>query len=297
MKNSKKLTPLFVFLVVGCMKDPELKPDFGPEVTNQDYANAISQVELPDPYTIKKGEFAYFTQETYLEGRPFNLDKRWAYTVTNKEDDVANNQWVFTYSRETREYAGGQEKISIDESTARLEKQAPLVDSTNLSPLSQLTINTFDNLVSINSQDAKNSFAISEVSPLTSLSKIQASANEKKISFHNLRVQKGFFPTPEFVQQRANCGGKDPAKCKDPLKVHLLSYDMVDWEQNQKFKVEWVISPEAPYFGSTRLNLAAPNESFPGVLRSCATTDIPIQGQRVRVTQCDELKDFTFGQD
>lgn len=265
----------------SCMKDPELKPDFGPEITSEDYARAMNQVELPDPYTIKKGEFAYFTQETYLEGRPFNLDRRWAYTVTNKVDDVANNEWVFTYLREMREYVGGQEKVSTDTSTARLTKKAASIDSTDLS------------LLALSAE--KKGISFSEVRPLRSLSKIQAQAAQKEKTYHNLKLQKGFFPTPEFVQNRANCGGRDPGKCKDPLKVAVLSYDVVDWKENQKFHVEWVISPEIPYFGSARLNLADPEDSFPGVVRSCVSTNLPVQGQRVRVTQCDELKDFTFG--
>ncbi len=288
MTRKKVLSTILLALIVipaGCMKEPDLKPDFGPEVTSADYAAAISQVELPDPYTIQKGEYAYFTTETYLEGRPYNLDKRWAYTVTDKVDDAANNQWIFTYLQEIREYEGGQEKVSTNTSSVRLEKKAAVVNTSDLSPLAQFKM----------MDRAKKGISISEVNPIRSLGKIQAQAAEKRTSFHNLKVEKGFFPTPDFVQQRSDCGRKDPAKCKDPLKVSVLSYDMVSWDDMQKYHVEWVISPDAPYFGSTRLNLNDPNESFPGVLRSCASTNLPVQGQRVRVTQCDELKDFTFG--
>lgn len=272
---------------LGCMKDPELKPDFGPEITPEDYAKAMSQVEVPDPYTIKKGEFAYLTTETFLEGRPFNLDRRWAYTVTNKEDDAANNEWIFTYFHELREYVGGQEKVSTSTSTARLEKKVSAVNATSgpsahFSPPASLMA-------------ANKGITFSEVRPLESLTRVQTKAAEKEKTYHNLKFQKGFFPTPEFVQSRPDCGRKDPLKCKDPLKASVLSYDVVDWKENQKFHVEWVISPEIPYFGSTQLDLKDARDSFPGVLRSCVSTSLPVQGQRVRITQCDELKDFTFG--
>lgn len=260
-----------LMLVSACMKDPELKPDFGPEVTSADYSKAMGQLEFPTPYSIKQGEYAYFTQETYLEGRPYNLDRRWAYTVTNKQDDVANNQWVFTYLHELREYVGGTEKVSTNTSNATLKKEDPVPAA-----LSSLSINA--------------------ASSLKALGKISAQeAPARKTSFHNLKVVKGFYPTPDFVQQRADCGRKLAGTCKDPLKVNVLSYDMVNWEDMQKYHVEWVISPDAPYFGSTRLDFADPEASMPGVLRSCTSTNLPIQGQRVRVTQCDELKDFTFG--
>lgn len=278
----------FAAALLSCMKDPELKPDFGPEITSADYAAAMSQVELPDPYTIKKGEYVYLTTETFLEGRPFNLDRRWAYTVTNKEDDVPNNEWIFTYIYELREYIGGQEKISTNTSTARLEKKAAVVETTGPSPMAQ-----FNPPAGIAA--ASKGISFSEVRPLEALNKVQARAATNEKTYHNLKLLKGFYPTPDFVQSRPDCGRKDPAKCKDPLKAAVLSYDVVDWKENQKFHVEWVISPEIPYFGSSQLNLTDPNESFPGVLRSCVSTNLPIQGQRVRVTQCDELKDFTFG--
>lgn len=283
---------VLLFSLLSCMKDPELKPDFGPEVTGDDYSKAIQKLSLPDPYTIKKGEFAYFTTETFLEGRPYALDKRWAYTVTDKVDDTASNQWIFTYVREMREYVGGQEKVSNDTSTARLTKKASALDPQSIETKSLAQAVDFKMMTM-----ARDGISISEVEPQKSLTTIQAQAAQKRQTFHNLRVDAGFFPTPDFVQKRTDCGRKDPAKCKDPLRVNVLSYDMVNWDDMQKYHVEWVITAEAPYFGSTRLNLADANDSFPGVLRSCTSTTLQIQGQSVRVTQCDELKDFTFGHD
>lgn len=268
-KLLKAFLPLAALVAAGCMKEPELKADFGPEVTAAEFSRKLAEIEGPDPYTIKKNEYAYFIRSTVLQDQIYQLDKRWAYTVTNKAEDA--NDYIFTFVKETREYVGDQEKISQNQSDVRLTKRASTsaaAASVTSAPLTP--------------------FAVASLTPFA-----YRPAATEKVTFHNLNLETTHVPVPDFVQQRANCGGLSNEKCRGALKAYVLTFDQVQWQGNegQRFSVLWIFSPDVPYFGSTMFPSPA------GVLKSCGTTQIPFDGQRVKVTQCDEIKDFTFGSD
>lgn len=253
-------------VVTGCMKEPELKANFGPEVSPTDFAAKLREVETPDAYTIKKGEYAYFIRSTVIQDQVYQLDKRWAYTVTNKTQDATD--YIFTFVKEMREYDSGQEKISQDQSEVRLAKE--VATTSFIAP-----------------QSWAKAFVTSRAQPTFT------TKSESRITFHNLVMQKTSVPVPEFVQARADCGGLTPEKCRAPLRAWIMTFDQVHWDGNegQKYSVRWVFSPDVPYFGSTMFPSPA------GVIKACGTTQLPFQGQRVKVTQCDEIKDFAFGTD
>ncbi|MBX3018330.1 MAG: hypothetical protein KF767_10600 [Bdellovibrionaceae bacterium] len=276
IKNLRLWLPLVALAAAGCMKEPELKADFGPEVTSAEFSSKLSEIEGPDPYTIKKDEYAYFIRSTVLQDQVYQLDKRWAYTVTNKTEDA--NDHIFSFVKETREYVGDQEKISQNQSEVRLTKRSSNTSSLKLSQLQFRPTET-------------RTAPIVQMSTLTPFAYRPAST--EKVTFHNLKLEKTYVPVPDFVKQRANCGGLSSEKCRGALKAFVMTFDQVQWTGNegQRFSVLWIFSPDIPYFGSTMFPSPA------GVLKSCGTTQVPYEGQRVKVTQCDEIKDFTFGSD
>lgn len=280
----------------GCMKEPELKADFGPEVSSAEFSQKLAQIEGPDPYTIKKDEYAYFIRSTVLQDQVYQLDKRWAYTVTNKTEDA--NDYIFTYVKETREYVGDQEKISQNQTDVRLSKKsssgsAGAAMAVDLSPLRLTAIEK----VASGLRRFQFYPRESRTAPIVQMSTLTPfafrPASSERVTFHNLKLEKTYVAVPDFVQQRANCGGLSDEKCRSALKAYVLTFDQVQWQgdQGQRYSALWIFSPDVPYFGSTMFPSPA------GVLKSCGTTQIPFQGQRVKVTQCDEIKDFTFGHD
>lgn len=278
----------------ACMKEPELKPDFGPEITSAEFSKALAQVEVPDPSTIKKDEYAYFVRSTVVQDQMYQLDKRWAYTVTDKRPQ--GQDFVLTFVKELHEYDQGKEKISQEQDEVLVgPASAPAsTPSLNYSPLAVV-----QDLYSGRARAL--SFSSEPASPARGiLSKHSGDIRTRatsRVTFHNLKLEKTSVPVPEFVQQRANCGGLSREKCRSALKAFILSFDQVAWNGNdgQRYTVLWVISPEVPYFASTQFS-TNPRENTPGIIKSCATTQLPYQGQRIKVTQCDEIKDFTFGQ-
>lgn len=285
----------------GCMKEPELKADFGPEVSSREFSQKLNEIEGPNPYSIKKDEYAYFIRSTVLQNQIYQLDKRWAYTVTNKTEDARD--YIFTYVKETRELVGDQEKISQNQSEVRLAKQQAQQQPTQFQSLTKLgsvfsPLNLdfgFARRLSLSQFQFRPT--VFRTAPIVQMSTLTPFADrpaaEGRVTFHNLKLEQTNIPVPEFVQQRADCGGLTPDKCRGALKAYVMTFDQVQWDGNegQRYSVLWVFSPDVPYFGSTMFPSPA------GVFKSCGTTQVPFQGQRVKVTQCDEIKDFTFGRD
>lgn len=290
---------IFLTLGTGCMKEPELKPNFGPEVSSSEFGKLLNQIESPDPYTIKKNEYSYFIRSTVLQDQVYQLDRRWAYTVTNKTEDAQD--YIFTYVKELREISGDQEKISQKQEDVRLTKKAPAADvAAFFAPVLRQNTPSVHLRTLQSAVDMGTSLFIptpSRTVPITTMSTLTPFAYrpmaEGRTTFHNLKLERSNVPVPEFVQQRSNCGGLSEEKCRSALKAFVLSFDQVSWdsEQGQRYSVIWIFSPDVPYFASTMFPSPA------GMIKACATTQIPYQGQRVKVTQCDEIKDFTFGTD
>lgn len=295
IKKLRLLLPVVAIAASGCMKEPELKADFGPEITSADFSNKLAEIEGPDPYTIKKNEYAYFIRSTVLQDQIYQLDKRWAYTVTNKTEDA--NDHIFSFVKETREYIGDQEKISQNQSEVRLTKRSTNTSSiatpVSMSPLSLAAgVQSSLDIQRLRFRPSETrTIPIVQMSTLTPFA-FRPASNEK-VTFHNLKLEQTHVPVPDFVRQRANCGGLTNEKCRAALKAYVMTFDQVQWTgtEGQRYSVLWIFSPDIPYFGSTMFPSPA------GVLKSCGTTQVPYEGQRVKVTQCDEIKDFTFGSD
>lgn len=290
---------LFLFVLGGlsCMKKPELKADFGPEVTDQSFEQALGQIETPSPYTIQANEYSYTTRETWVEGKPYLVNSRWAFTVTSKTEEVDPvnhiDDYIIEYVKELREtQADGSEKISKTKTDARLAKQqttaspgtvAPSANSPNEESLKA----SLAKPIPIHMRSARIS-----IDPFAVFShSIHTMEDVPRVTRHNLKFNKGTFPIPDFTSQRSDCGGLGTDKCTTALTAYYLSFDQVNWDENggQKYSLLRVFSPDVPFFASTM----APD--FAGVIQACVSTTLSEQGQPVDITQCDEIKDFTFG--
>lgn len=265
------------------MKQPELKADYGPEITDEELLAALSQIEVPSPSTIKKDEYAFATRETWVDGRPYMINQRWAFTVTNKVD--LGDVYQLSIVHELHEYAEGKEKVSSRKAERYLEKTEKEKASGFIEP---------------------QQWAVRQiVAEGMGFGFKAASAPTPRVTLHNLRFRKGRFAVPDFVKQREHCGGLAPEICRDSLTAYFLGFDQVNWDENggQKYIVERVYSPDVPFLAGTLSPYLLSNDPdeqrgfIPGVIRSCVSTTLPVNGVPVQLTQCDEIKDFAFGKD
>lgn len=273
---------------LSCMKQPKLQADFGPEVSDQNFSQALEQVEIPNPYTIRQNEYSYATRETWVEGRPYLVNQRWAFTVTSMTEDAVD--YIISFVHEVREYSNGEEKVSSKKEDRRLRKQQSNTASIEtVAPTSQ---SPSEQSLKAALADKANGPTSTNMSPFHVFTHgVKVMEALPRVTRHNLKFEIGNYPIPEFVKQRSNCGGLTAEKCKDSLKAFYISFDQVNWDENggQKYNLQRVFSPDVPFFASTM----APD--LPGVIQACVTTLLPHNGQAVQITQCDAIKDFTFG--
>jgi hypothetical protein len=103
-------------------------------------------------------------------------------------------------------------------------------------------------------------------------------------TFHNLAVTQTSVPLPSMVNIRSDCGGRQ-GDCGAPLAATQITWDQVDWTSESypvKYSFNLMFSKQVPFFAT--------------VLMSCVTTTIPFNQQRISVMQCENVRDFTFGQ-
>ena len=99
------------------------------------------------------------------------------------------------------------------------------------------------------------------------------------VTFHNLINQKVTVTPPPLVRDSTDCRGLSPCS----ITADQINYDIVFYMSDgttAKHQVEWLISPQVPFFSA--------------VLKQCASTIIPVDNVRVLVKQCQQVVDFTF---
>lgn len=304
MKNTMRNNATAVLMLgltvwtLGCVKQPEMKPDFGPEVNPEKILQALDEAltDTPSPHSIQKDEYVYSTRETWIDGRPYSVDERWALTVTDKVDK--GDHYQLSFALEIRRTENGEEKISAKAMDARLKK-TPTARSGPAAPEV-----TYDESSILQALKQKTSDIQPNLSPFSFMQMKSIRALANRFTFHNFKFENGRYPIPDFVRQRKNCGGYTPEKCQDSLKAFYIAYDQVEWLDSgtKRISVSEVYSPEVPFFASvmTPLLLEVDEKSQKAfrnsLLRLCAKINIPVGGQQVQVTQCNEIKDFTYGQ-
>jgi hypothetical protein len=260
---------VFVLIFTGCMKEPDFEQDFGDEVAAQEIDKVLNDIydSTASPYDIKKGEFSYLERTQEIESFPPILLLQKADTVTNRVDTP--NEIVFTIVSEIRELIDGQMKPS------REEREVPLRKPTTPSPMAAGDTPAEGPPGAVNEKQLLSWKSIRQ----------QDVQTKARVTYHRLTKKDDFIQVPPLVQTHPNCGGLGTHDCFAPLPVSILRFDRVDWEGETGSKTSYlfVFSPKVPYFASQLLG--------------CAETTVPYEGQRVKLRQCDEVKDFIFGSD
>jgi hypothetical protein len=257
---------LSLLLIAGCLKPPESQQNFGPEVNKSLIEKAFNEIEIASPYSIEVGEFAYIEKLQQVESNPADVIFQRGDTVTGKKEEP--ERYVLTLVTEVRERIDGNFKPSKKETQAVLPK---------LKSIEQLAAEAFKSFT-IGDKKLQN-YQSRALNSLKTLSE----SSPQKITYHNLEIKKIVFPTPDLVKKRENCGGLSADHCKNGIPATQLSFDKVIWESRggDKSSFRFVMSEFSPYLASQ--------------LSACVQSKIEFQGQRVRVTQCEFIKDFTWG--
>lgn len=295
------LIPVVLFLIVGCMKNPEINKEFGPKVSGVEINQALTLAKYASTVNsidnIKQGEFAYYEKSTQIENIYPMIILQKADTVSKR--DPQPTKIVYTITRELREIdpSSGTSKNSKTQENACQEVTAGGCDAaTQAIGASSATsgLNTPPTSLSIQAANAmlanpppefiKFNERMKDLS-LRGLVNQMSTSPVEQFTYHNLQKKESTLVTPALVAKRDNCGGRGADKCNTPMKTYEVSFDEVDWLSEKypvKYTYKLVFSPEAPFFSS--------------LMSSCGSTTIPFQGQRISLLQCDISRDFTVGQ-
>jgi hypothetical protein len=309
--DMKKYLLSGAILLTGCMQQPELKANFGPEVTQQQFSETFTQIKTPDIYSIRANEYAFAARQTWIEGQPYVINQSWGITVTKKVDQ--GDHYLLSLVEDLTEYNQGQSKPSNRKADRTLGKKNTPPDG----PTTAATPNEQSIHAAVNEFALRGRHPAADMSPLATLNlpshglrlfhgradsasgqRLSTMVNKAKITFHNLQLQQIQFPVPDSVRSQPNCGGLPPEKCTS-LPAYRMSYDQVNWDENQgqKYTVTQIYVADVPVIaGTLSPALFSSGDPFiPGVVQACVNTSLPVKGQLIQVTQCDNVQKFTFG--
>jgi len=261
------LVSLLISLISSsCLKPPKTEQNFGPEVDKALLDKALNDIKTASPYSIEVGEFAYLEKLQQVESNPEDVVFQRGDTVVSKREEP--NHYVLTLVTEIREKIDGKFKPSKKETEAILPK---------FNTMEQLAL-----LITQKQFPELNFIKSYQTSPRINLAQIN-SASKEKITFHNLEIKNIRFPVPDLVKKRPNCGGLVRDHCANGIPATQISFDKVVWEERggDKSTFRFTLSEHSPFLASQ--------------LSACVESKIDFQKQRVRVTQCEFIKDFTWG--
>lgn len=115
------IIPILFFGFLGCVKAPEHKADYGPEVSKEEVVSALKKQGAPDPLLIGKGEFSYYVYSQSVDIGTPKVVLQTGITVTNRceNDDFVKLDWVF----ERNDLIDGSFKSSKEEDNAVIRKK------------------------------------------------------------------------------------------------------------------------------------------------------------------------------
>jgi hypothetical protein len=249
------------------MKNPDFTQNFGDETSVEDINAALQDDSNSiSPYMIKQGEFSYIEQSRYIETQQPVVILQRGDTVTLKTEDTTN--FYFTVVSELVELINNEMKPSRTEQVVPLSKKG------------QHAANTVDSMIASLSSPQMSAQSVHKMDTTTD------PTAPVKTTYHNFVKDQTTFMVPALVKKRANCGGLAEDICNNGIPANRIRFDKVDWDANgvgNKMSVEVLYSKNVPYFSSQ--------------LQSCLSTSIPVADQRVKITQCSTIVDFTFGHD
>jgi hypothetical protein len=104
-------------------------------------------------------------------------------------------------------------------------------------------------------------------------------ADGNRITCHDLKILRGVIDPPAAVQTQPNCGGVP--NCQ--LNVAEISFDRVTWDKPEGTKMNYriLVAQNVPYMAKE--------------LQFCQQLSVPVEDQRVLVTQCNTVVNFRYG--
>jgi hypothetical protein len=255
--------PFLGFILIGCIQKVEPEQNFGEEVSQSSIEEAMNLASPQHPADMLVGEFVFSELSAQVEGgSPFVAGQR-AITITGREDH--SDHVLFSFVEEVSELKNGE-----------------LVSSSK------------EYVTKVNLSQSPQSYGFSDPYELISQSRVsrsqvfrsQVSQNQKsqnRVTYHSFTSKEVFWPVPRWVRERPHCGGLGDQMCAQGIPARQFTYSKVTWVGPTGTKQDFVVvlSAVTPFLASQ--------------LMICVEGFVPFQGQRVRLTQCDETKDFKFG--
>lgn len=272
-----------ILTATGCMKPPSTEVDKGPQVNCSALDKAVDQLSFDQVSTINKGEFSYREIIVQFDILPPELMQQVGYTVLDKvdrvlSDGVTHYDEILLRREISEKVEGGQFKNSTKDFTLGFAKPK----AAGLKALSNVQ-RILDNRV----KNMTLTKPISEklgplASPLGGSDPESSFCNNSATTYHKLERTGSAVAIPDLVRKRTDCGGL--ANCSLPLRAISLKFD--SWQNGTDGKpVKYThyisASPDAPYFAS--------------LMSNCLQYSMPYQERSLLVTQCSDVKDFTFG--
>lgn len=269
MKSSyKKIQRIAFFLGVfslltSCLNAEPEAPDFGPEVSAQSVASALSApFEVLNPTSIQKGEFVHIESNQAISGGTKFVTKDTGITVIDRQEDSDSIDLTLAFQEVTYSSDGSSSSTSFED-TVSISKSSASSFSTS----------------SFSSPSLQSSSALAASSVKALAISICEPTLDSAVTFHKLAVTSSSDPVPQQVQNTSFCSGQ--SSCN--ISVSNISFDQVihgDGE-SQKISCEYSYSTEVPYLA--------------GQMKRCITLAVPIDGRSVVITECDQILNFTSG--
>lgn len=304
MKRNLLIYLLCTFAAIAfssCMKKPDHTPDFGPEASI-DEINASLKIDMPMmPETIAFGQTSSLDWYQVVDTRdPITFyqraDKVTAFADLTTASGDSRYCWEFTVKADQRDDSG-MWKTSIDKFGPLAYPSSDTTDCSGMAP----------NVVSLNKLLTFQIRADIGLKPLT-LTDLKQSDSTKtvKTTYHKLKREDTMIPVPQAVAANPNWCGTNPDRggktraCKKELRIVRLSFDRVEWPDNEKpFKVSYKMSfsSDVPTYISDwnvgSLILSNQIESCYQFWKEFKNGEVT---QNVPIRVCKELVSFQFGQ-
>lgn len=277
------LTPL-LFSMIGCVKPPETKVEYGPEVANAEISAKLKTLPTPDSYGIYKNQSSEFRMvQSIRDVQSPTVLRKIKNTVLAREEFPSDKLINYRVLSEFADFQDGE----FQDYARIIDVPLKMKTSTQETETSAEVMQKFENPI----QMMKTSFeTASQLLTLDTSSGSSSSAPPKivKITYHNLASNNKEMDPPAHIQSMKNCAGIP--NCK--IHVNEIVFDRVLWTSDgkgTKSSFSLAVSKDVPY-----AVMPSGEEIFPGLISQCSQAMVKIQGRQFLLTQCLQLIDFDF---
>ncbi len=268
--------PLLALALASCKESVKAAPSFGPEVDPAEIEAALTRpMESVDPGAMKVGEFVHFAETQAINNRTETeaILSDTGQTVVGKEETA--DRIVYTVIQNKITYSGNESRKASTELRMEVGKLGAAGGS-GPAPTGLSMVEHARHVIS--GTDA----------PLKAMAAVFAAENERRITYHNLRVSLETVAPPALVSSQPDCLGIP--NCK--IRLHRVAFDQVAWASAadaERVAFEFAMSPDVPYLAT--------------LMDKCATTLVPINSEKpaqsamVLVRQCSPVLNFRWEQE